>query len=386
MNRREFIELSAALGATLAWARSTARESRLTWSERRESYPQGVASGDPHPDSVLLWTRRPPATGAAASQITVEIARDREFKHVVSTSQRAAVRGERLDVPHPRRGPRARHRLLVSVHRRRWSRQPHRPHQDGAARDRRAPRELHVRQLPERLPGRAERLSPHDLRGRAPAGRAPARLRAAPRRLHLRDRVVSRGPAAGHVRPPPARPRALQDRREGARLPRARDARRLPRAVSRVSAGSGSAGRPRALAVRVRLGQPRVLVARLAGVHEDRGSRTSRADAQGRCEPGVVRVPAGAHRQAGRRRARAVRRRPQSSTRRSSGSTSTASARNRTTSPQSRACASIAVCASAARSTSCSPTSIRSRPNARWTAPRRIRSTARTIRTSCPRK
>ena len=62
MNRREFIELSAALGATLAWARSTARESQLKWSERRESYPQGVASGDPHPDSVLLWTRRPPSS------------------------------------------------------------------------------------------------------------------------------------------------------------------------------------------------------------------------------------------------------------------------------------------------------------------------------------
>src|SRR5688572_21019462 len=86
MNRREFIELSAALGATLAWARGTARESALKWSERRESYPQGVASGDPHPDSVLLWTRRPPAAGATAHDLTVEIARDREFKQVVSTS------------------------------------------------------------------------------------------------------------------------------------------------------------------------------------------------------------------------------------------------------------------------------------------------------------
>ena len=87
MNRREFIELSAALGATLAWARSGARESQLQWSERRELYPQGIASGDPHPDSVLLWTRRPPAAGAAAKQLTVEVARDREFQHVVATSK-----------------------------------------------------------------------------------------------------------------------------------------------------------------------------------------------------------------------------------------------------------------------------------------------------------
>jgi alkaline phosphatase D len=86
MNRREFLELSVAIGATLAWARGAARESQLTWSERRESYPQGVASGDPHPDSVLLWTRRPPAGSAAAKKLTVEIARDQEFRHVVSTS------------------------------------------------------------------------------------------------------------------------------------------------------------------------------------------------------------------------------------------------------------------------------------------------------------
>ena len=84
MNRRDFIELSGALGATLAWARSTARESQLTWTERRESYPQGVASGDPHPDSVLLWTRRPPAAGSAAKQLTVEVARDPQFKGFVS--------------------------------------------------------------------------------------------------------------------------------------------------------------------------------------------------------------------------------------------------------------------------------------------------------------
>jgi alkaline phosphatase D len=87
MNRREFIELSAALGATLAWARSGARESQLAWSERREFYQHGVASGDPHPDSVLLWTRRSPAAGAPAKQLTVEVARDREFHHVVATSQ-----------------------------------------------------------------------------------------------------------------------------------------------------------------------------------------------------------------------------------------------------------------------------------------------------------
>jgi alkaline phosphatase D len=89
MNRREFIELSAALGATLAWAKSGARNSQVQWSERREFYQHGVASGDPHPDSVLLWTRRSPASGAPAKELTVEVARDREFKHIVATSKAA---------------------------------------------------------------------------------------------------------------------------------------------------------------------------------------------------------------------------------------------------------------------------------------------------------
>src|SRR5688572_26643515 len=86
MNRREFMQLSAALGATLAWARGSARESQAQWSEFREFYPQGVASGDPHPDSVLLWTRRPPSGAAIAKQLTVEVARDQEFKQVVATT------------------------------------------------------------------------------------------------------------------------------------------------------------------------------------------------------------------------------------------------------------------------------------------------------------
>ncbi len=162
MNRREFIELSAALGATLAWARSTARESQLTWAERRESYPQGVASGDPHPDSVLLWTRRPPVAGAAASRITVELARDQEFKHVVSTSSAALSEANdwtwRILAAGLDPGTVYWYRFIDDAgHGSRVGRTMTAPRAD-----RRAPRELHVRELPERLPGRAERLSPHD--------------------------------------------------------------------------------------------------------------------------------------------------------------------------------------------------------------------------------
>ena len=86
MNRRQFLEMAAALGASLAWVRAGSRESALSWTQRRDLYPQGVASGDPHTDSVLLWTRRPPAAGVAAKRLTVEIASDPQFTRIVASA------------------------------------------------------------------------------------------------------------------------------------------------------------------------------------------------------------------------------------------------------------------------------------------------------------
>src|SRR4029077_12248348 len=65
LNRREFVQLAAAMGASLAWGGS-ARASTTGWHERRDLYPEGVASGDPDPSSVILWTRRPFDLGAGA--------------------------------------------------------------------------------------------------------------------------------------------------------------------------------------------------------------------------------------------------------------------------------------------------------------------------------
>jgi len=62
LNRREFVQLAGAMGASLAWGGS-ARASTTGWHERRDLYPEGVASGDPDPSSVILWTRRPFESG-----------------------------------------------------------------------------------------------------------------------------------------------------------------------------------------------------------------------------------------------------------------------------------------------------------------------------------
>lgn len=84
MNRREALKLAAALGASLAWTPRIPRFSFPAWTERRDLFPQGVASGDPHPDSVLIWTRRPPVDGDAASRLTAQVAADVAFHTVVA--------------------------------------------------------------------------------------------------------------------------------------------------------------------------------------------------------------------------------------------------------------------------------------------------------------
>ncbi|MCI0602124.1 alkaline phosphatase D family protein [bacterium] len=86
ISRRKFLELAASFGATLAWGSTFASESKISWRERRDVYPQGVASGDPHPDSVILWTRRPPGQWGEAKKLLLEVAEDFDFRKVIATT------------------------------------------------------------------------------------------------------------------------------------------------------------------------------------------------------------------------------------------------------------------------------------------------------------
>ena len=85
LNRREFIQIAAAMGATLAWS-GPARASSLKWTEKRDLYPEGVASGDPDSNSVILWTRRP-FGDAKRHVLTVEVAEDEAFSRVVAQAK-----------------------------------------------------------------------------------------------------------------------------------------------------------------------------------------------------------------------------------------------------------------------------------------------------------
>ena len=86
ISRRTFLEMAIALGATAAWGEGLAKPSKVAWRERREFFPEGVASGDPESDSVLLWTRRPPMNGDTAAKLAVEVAEDDSFARVVATA------------------------------------------------------------------------------------------------------------------------------------------------------------------------------------------------------------------------------------------------------------------------------------------------------------
>lgn len=84
LSRRAFAAQAAALGAALAFGGTSAQARPIVRSERRDLYPQGVASGDPRPDSVILWTRRAPDAGSASHRLAVEVAGDPRFKKPVA--------------------------------------------------------------------------------------------------------------------------------------------------------------------------------------------------------------------------------------------------------------------------------------------------------------
>jgi len=89
ISRREFLSLATALGASAAWACVRPRPSRAPWTERRDLFPEGVASGDPRADGVVLWTRRP--GGDRPISLTLEVAEDPAFARVVATARAAAT-------------------------------------------------------------------------------------------------------------------------------------------------------------------------------------------------------------------------------------------------------------------------------------------------------
>ena len=83
MDRRSFTKMAFVLGASAAWGDLLAVPSRIAWREQRKLFPEGVASGDPDSNSVLLWTRYP---REGRNSLQVEVAEDNAFQRVISTA------------------------------------------------------------------------------------------------------------------------------------------------------------------------------------------------------------------------------------------------------------------------------------------------------------
>ena len=86
IDRRTFAKMALAIGASIAWGDLLATPSRTPWREQRGLFPEGVASGDPDSNSVLLWTRYPQTDPNSQAYLRVEIAEDEVFKRVISTA------------------------------------------------------------------------------------------------------------------------------------------------------------------------------------------------------------------------------------------------------------------------------------------------------------
>jgi alkaline phosphatase D len=80
--RRSFVRSAAAIGAVVAWGKP-ARLPAVKWRERRDLFPEGVASGDPDDKSVILWTW---AGDASVGRLLVEVAEDEDFRKIVTTA------------------------------------------------------------------------------------------------------------------------------------------------------------------------------------------------------------------------------------------------------------------------------------------------------------
>jgi alkaline phosphatase D len=77
--------MAAAYGA-VAVLGCSAELLAVGWRERRDLYPEGVASGDPDATSVILWTRRPWSDGRTAARLIVEVSEDEAFHHIAASA------------------------------------------------------------------------------------------------------------------------------------------------------------------------------------------------------------------------------------------------------------------------------------------------------------
>ena len=85
-HRRDFLKYSAGALAgllTLPASRRSFAQTVDPVASSRNAFPQGVASGDPQPGAVLLWSRVEPQAGEVNPEVVLQVARSPEFGNLV---------------------------------------------------------------------------------------------------------------------------------------------------------------------------------------------------------------------------------------------------------------------------------------------------------------
>jgi alkaline phosphatase D len=82
MKRRDFLQIIVVSAAAVPFTACSDEETAA--SEERAEFPQSVASGDPKPDSVILWTRAAPSSGSGSVGVRYEVALDDSFAELVA--------------------------------------------------------------------------------------------------------------------------------------------------------------------------------------------------------------------------------------------------------------------------------------------------------------
>jgi alkaline phosphatase D len=86
LHRRTILQSVVAVAATTAFGCSDEETTDQQAAESRKFFPQSVASGDPRPDSVVVWTRAVDSEhghGAGDTTLTLEVSKDESFGALV---------------------------------------------------------------------------------------------------------------------------------------------------------------------------------------------------------------------------------------------------------------------------------------------------------------
>ena len=86
LRRRDFLQAIVVTAAAVPFSGCGSDDDGggSTAADPDAEFPQGLASGDPKPDSVVLWTRAVPVSGSGSVKVRYEVALDEAFESMVA--------------------------------------------------------------------------------------------------------------------------------------------------------------------------------------------------------------------------------------------------------------------------------------------------------------